>query len=79
MHHGYGNLEKAINELDAENRKEFLDYVKTNDSFNPHIMFISKAKIINDWFDLFGWLDRCENISNLILYKIMILEDFLHF
>ena len=61
MHHGYGNLEKAINELDAENRKEFLDYVKTNDSFNPHIMFISKAKIINDWFEsLFGWLDRCE-------------------
>ncbi len=61
MHHGYGNLEKAISELDLENKQDFLNYVKSNDSFNPHIMFISKAKIMNMWFEnLFSWLERCE-------------------
>ena len=52
---------KAISELDLENKQDFLNYVKSNDSFNPHIMFISKAKIMNMWFEnLFSWLERCE-------------------
>ena len=34
-----------------------------NISFNPHIMFISKKKIINKWFTaLFKWLFKCEKI-----------------
>ena len=61
MHHGFGNLNKAIKLLDLEDRNDFSDYVKSNDKFNPHIMFISKKKIINKWFDtLFPWLERCE-------------------
>ena len=61
MHHGYGNLEKAINELTDDDKKDFKNYVINNDSFNPHLMFIAKPNIINKWFEnLFPWLDRCE-------------------
>ena len=61
MHHGFSNLRKAINLLDLEYRKEFLNFVKTEIAFNPHIMFISKKKIINEWFKiLFKWLEKCE-------------------
>ena len=61
MHHGYGNLKKAIKLLDKNDRDDFSEFVKTNNDFNPHIMFISKKKIINKWFEaLFPWLERCE-------------------
>tara|TARA_B100001057_G_scaffold380940_1_gene386724 strand:+ start:562 stop:1368 length:807 start_codon:yes stop_codon:yes gene_type:complete len=61
MHHGYGNLEKAINELDEENKSDFYEYMNSNNTFNPHIMFISKPEIIDRWFkNLFEWLERCE-------------------
>jgi len=61
MHHGYGNLEKALNALDKENREDFLNFMINNTSFNPHIMFIAKPAIINKWFfDLFSWLNSCE-------------------
>jgi hypothetical protein len=63
MHHGYGNLDKAIKVLEVEDRGDFRDYVRSNDSFNPHIMFISKKKIMNKWFNtLFPWLKRCEKV-----------------
>ena len=61
MHHGYGNLEKAINELNDNDRNDFKNYVIHNDTFNPHIMFIAKPSVISKWFEnLFPWLDRCE-------------------
>ena len=61
MHHGFENLKKAINLLDQEDKNEFLNFVKTENKFNPHIMFISKKKIINEWFKtLFKWLKKCE-------------------
>lgn len=61
MHHGFGNLKKAINFLDDNDKYDFLNYVNENDKFNPHIMFISKKKITKKWFEtLFLWLDRCE-------------------
>ena len=41
MHHGYGNLEKAISKLDHK-EEDFQKFVNENTSFNPHIMFISK-------------------------------------
>ena len=63
MHHGYGNLEKAIDVISKENSLNFLNFVKTESSFNPHIMFITKKKIIEQWFnELFPWLERCEKI-----------------
>ncbi len=61
MHHGYGNLEKAITELPDNDRNDFMNYVVDNDIFNPHIMFIAKPNIIEKWFEnLFPWLERCE-------------------
>jgi len=63
MHHGYGNLDKAINLLDISDSEEFRNFVHTENSFNPHIMFISKSDIANVWFKkLFVWLERCENV-----------------
>ena len=63
MHHGYGNLNKAIELLDIEDRSEFLEFVNNSTSFNPHIMFIAKAKILDRWFNaLFPWLFRCEEV-----------------
>ena len=61
--HGEGNLNKAINLLDHEDRKDFNDYVSTEVSFNPHNMFICKSsKILNNYYSsLFPWLKRCEN------------------
>ena len=63
MHHGYGILDRAIKYLEKKDRNDFQKFVVENYSFNPHIMFISKKKIINDWFnDLFIWLFKCEKI-----------------
>ena len=61
MHHGYGNLKKAIDLLDEKNKDNFLNFMKNNNSFNPHIMFISTPDIIKEWFNnLFPWLKACE-------------------
>ena len=63
MHHGYGNLDKAIDLLDDDDKKDFRNFVNNNTNFNPHIMFISKAEIVDKWFqDLFDWLFECEKI-----------------
>ena len=61
MHHGYGNLNKAISLINDEDRADFLDYSNNSTSYNPHIMFIAKPKIADKWFGtLFPWLLRCE-------------------
>ena len=63
MHHGHGNLDKAIQVMNLEDRKEFSDFVKKSTSYNPHIMFIAKPNIHQKWFEtLFPWLSRCEEI-----------------
>ena len=63
LHHGYGVLEKAAKLLNDELRNDFLFYINDNNSFNPHIMFISKKEIINNYFsDQFEWLSKCEKI-----------------
>lgn len=62
MHHGYGNLYKAIELINDEDREDFLNFVNNSVSYNPHIMFIAKPKILNQWFEtLFPWIFRCEN------------------
>ena len=61
MHHGYGNLDLAIEEVEEQDRKELKKLVYEKNYFNPHIMFISKTNIANKWFNvLFPWLERCE-------------------
>ena len=63
MHHGFRNLERAINLLNQKDRSDFYEYVKNRDFFNPNIMFIAKPQILNKWFDnLFPWLEECEKI-----------------
>ena len=61
MHHGYGNMDKAIEMLSDNDREDFKKFVYSENSFNPHIMFISKPEILNKWFmSLFTWLEKCE-------------------
>ena len=62
--HGYNNLNKAIDLLDDENKKDFNDYVNSNVSFNPHNMFICKSKkILKNYYSvIFPWLNRCEKL-----------------
>ena len=63
MHHGYGNLKKAINLMNNEDKVDFFNFVNTSNSYNPHIMFITKPKIMDRWFNtLFPWLLRCEKV-----------------
>ena len=63
MHHGYGNMQKALELINERDRSEFYEYLNKSSFYNPHIMFISKPEIINRWFnDLFTWLFKCEKI-----------------
>ena len=81
MFHGYGNLKKAANFLNEEDRKDFLYYINSRTSFHPHIMFIAKKNTINNWFNsLFPWLERCEKVfgfENLSGYDTQRLYAFL--
>ncbi len=63
MHHGHGNLDKAIKLLEGTDKQEFKEFVSKKNIFNPHIMVISKPQILDRWFnDLFRWLKRCEEV-----------------
>ncbi len=63
LHHGFGVLEEAINVMDEKDKKEFKEFVNKNTKYNPHIMFISKKGILNNFFkDQFNWLFKCEKI-----------------
>jgi hypothetical protein len=81
MHHGYGNISKAANLLPEKDRDEFLEYINMSNTFHPHIMFIAKPYVINDWFNnLFPWLMRCEEVfgfKNLQGYDTQRLYAFL--
>ena len=61
MHHGFGHLDMAIEQLQQADREEFKYFVYNQNTFNPHIMFIAKHEIASNWFEvLFPWLERCE-------------------
>ena len=63
MHHGHGNLNKAIEVMNKIDRYDFEKFVNNSTEFNPHIIFISKSKIANKWFkNLYDWLFKCEKI-----------------
>ena len=72
--------EKAINVLNNKDKNDFLNYVNHNNSYNPHIMFIAKPEIANNWFiALFEWLSRCEEIFGFDKLKDTIPQDFMPF
>ncbi len=64
MYHGYGNLDKAIDLLDVQDREKFRSYVDTKIMFNPYNMFICRnKKILFEYYsNIFPWLERCESI-----------------
>ena len=63
MFHGYGLIDKAINVMMEKDKKDFKEFIYNSKEFNPHIMFIAKPNIMNNWFtDLFYWLDECEKV-----------------
>jgi hypothetical protein len=63
LHHGYGVLQKAISVMNEKDKTDFVQFVEKNTTYNPHIMFISKKKFLNNFFqDQFEWLFECEKI-----------------
>ena len=62
--HGQGILEKAIDLLEENEKKDFLNYVNTNYSFNRENLFICRSKkLMNAYFtSVFSWLERCESV-----------------
>ena len=63
LFHGKGNLEKAINLLDHENKKDFKKFMENRTSFNPHNMFVCKTEILKKYYNtIFPWLTKCEDI-----------------
>jgi len=64
MFHGNGMLDKAIELLTDNDKKDFLEYIYKETSFNPANMFICKSKdIMKDYYKtLFEWLEKCEKI-----------------
>ena len=63
LHHGYGVLGKAIRVMNEKDKSDFTEFVDRNTTYNPHIMFISKKKFLNNFFkDQFEWLFECEKI-----------------
>lgn len=62
--HGFGNLDKAIDLLNNEDREDFRKFTEQNISFNMGNMFICKSKkIIKNYYNsIFPWLERCEKI-----------------
>ena len=63
MHHGHGNLDKAVSLMNESERDEFNLFLNNSTSYNPHIIFIAKPNIANNWFvALFDWLFECEKV-----------------
>lgn len=63
MWHGKGNLDKAINLLDENEKNDFKIFVDQNVSFNPHNMIICKKEFLLRYYDsVFPWLEKCEKI-----------------
>ena len=64
MFHGNGNLDKAINVLNENDREDFRNFVNSNKSYNQGNMFICKSrKLILKYYEtIFKWLGECEKI-----------------
>ncbi len=61
--HGDGNLDKAIDLLEAKDRKGFREYVNSETALHPHNMFVCKKKFLNEYYKvIFPWLNRCEKV-----------------
>ena len=64
MMHGNGNLDKAIDLLNDDDREDFRKYTIENSSFSRGNMFVCRSKkIIESYYEsIFPWLERCEKV-----------------
>ena len=64
MFHGNGVLDKAIELLNINDRKDFKKFVREETSFNQSNMFICRSKKIMQLYyeTIFEWLDKCEKV-----------------
>ena len=64
MMHGHGNLDKAIDLLPHSDKYDFMKFVNSEVSFNPHNMFICKNKnILFSYYEsVLPWLKKCEEV-----------------
>ena len=64
MFHGNGVLDKALNLLNEEDKKDFKKYINENTSYNQGNMFVCKSKkIMKKYYEtIFEWLERCEKV-----------------
>ena len=62
--HGYGNLDKAIEMLNIEDKNDFKLFMENQNYYNRGNMFITNnKKILNNFYKtIFPWLERCEKI-----------------
>lgn len=62
--HGYGNLDRAIDLLDKNEKNDFKNFMLKNNSYNRGNMFICKSKkLIRNYYEsLFPWLMQCEKL-----------------
>ncbi len=62
--HGFGNLDKAINLLDENDRDDFKKFMESRNGYNRGNMFICKSKkiMIEYYKSIFPWLERCEKV-----------------
>ena len=62
--HGFGNLDKAIEMLEDNDKEDFKFFMENQNYYNRGNMFIIKNKKIIDSFysTVFPWLERCEKI-----------------
>jgi len=60
--HGDGNIDKAINLLEDNERDDFRKFVTYNRSFNRENLFFCRSnKLMNEYFaSIFKWLEKCE-------------------
>ena len=81
MWHGNGNLDKAIDLLDNNDKEDFRQYTRKEISFSRGNIFVCRSKkIMNNYYNsLFPWLERCEKIfsfnlkgySNIRIYAFL--------
>ena len=74
MYHGFGNLDKAIELLDINDREDFRNYVNTAGSFNPFNMF-SVNHTIYSTITIVFYLNGLKNVKaslDLMQKKIMV-------
>ena len=68
--HGIGNLDRAIDLLDENEREDFRNFTLLKSSYNRQNMFICRSKkLMNDYFSsIFPWLEKCEKIFGFDLH-----------